>query len=54
MTPASLSAVIAKYGSNYAAMRTDTWPAQSALARDGKMAELEAWKVELDNGRERA
>jgi ribosomal protein L31 len=31
--------------------KADTWPAQAALARDGKMEELETLKKELDGGK---
>lgn len=52
MTPTQLSNILKKYGPSIAQMVTETRPRQAALARDGKIDELDTWKKELDNGKE--
>ncbi len=46
-----LSEILAAAGSRYTMHKPDTWPQQSALARDGKMDELKALQDKLDGGK---
>lgn len=50
MRPEQISELLEPYGGSFANMYTELWPAQAALARDGKFDELAAWRKELDNG----
>lgn len=52
MTPEAIRNVLDAAGDQFKMLPTDTWPKQAAMARDGKMTELEAYKKYLDNGRE--
>jgi len=47
-TPKAISEIIADVRGNHV---TDTWPAQSQLAADGKWDELKKWQDELDGGK---
>ena len=47
----TLTDILKAAGSRYATHKPDTWPQQSALARDGKMEELQKLQDELDGGR---
>jgi large subunit ribosomal protein L27 len=51
MSAEAMKALLVPHGSPYSAMDTTTWAEQSALARDGKMEELEVLKKELDGGK---
>lgn len=50
MRPEQVSELLKPYGGSFAHMYTELWPAQAALARDGKFDELAARRKELDNG----
>ena len=47
----SIQALLNAAGPAYAIHNPSTWPQQSAMARDGKFAELRAWQAELDGGK---
>jgi large subunit ribosomal protein L21 len=48
-TPEKISEIIADVRGSHV---TDTWPAQAALAAEGKWDELKKWQDELDGGKE--
>lgn len=48
---ATLSDVLKQAGPRFSMHKPDTWPQQAALARDGKIAELNALQERLDGGR---
>ena len=48
---ADIASVLKAAGSRFATHKPDTWPQQSALARDGKMDELKALQDALDGGK---
>ena len=47
-TPEAIAEIIAGVRGNHV---TDTWPAQSQMAADGKWDELKKWQDELDGGK---
>jgi large subunit ribosomal protein L21 len=47
-SPEKISEIIAEVRGNHV---TDTWPAQAALAAEGKWDELKKWQDELDGGK---
>lgn len=51
--PAQLKEILANAGSAFSMHEPATWPAQAALAAEGKFAELKKLQVELDGGRVR-
>jgi predicted flap endonuclease-1-like 5' DNA nuclease len=52
MTPAAIQVILDMGGDRFRMLPPDTWPKQAAMARDGKMTELESYKKYLINGRE--
>ncbi len=51
-TPARLKAILEKAGPQFALHECETWPQQSALARDGKWVEFEALLAKLIHGKQ--
>ncbi len=52
-TPAEkLKSILESAGSRFQMHDPTTWPAQAALARDGKWDELKQWQDELNKGRQ--
>lgn len=47
----TLKGILSAAGSRYQMHDPTTWPAQSAMARDGKWDELKKWQDELNKGR---
>ncbi|MCP9768260.1 hypothetical protein EGI22_10080 [Lacihabitans sp. LS3-19] len=50
-TAEKLKAILDAAGSRFQMHDPTTWPAQSALARDGKWDELKKWQDELNKGK---
>lgn len=50
--PDKLKEILVNAGSRFQMHDPTTWPAQAALARDGKWDELKNWQSELNKGRE--
>ncbi len=46
-----LNEILAEAGSSYKSKDPGTWPAQAALAAEGKWDELKKWQDELDGGK---
>lgn len=46
-----LNEILAEAGGNYKSKDPGTWPAQAALAAEGKWDELKKWQDELDGGK---
>ncbi|HHH53958.1 MAG TPA: DUF4332 domain-containing protein [Bacteroidetes bacterium] len=49
--PKDIKSLLDKEGNKYRIIDPETWPAQAALARDGKWEELIAMQKQLDTGR---
>lgn len=49
----TLAAILIKAGPRYRMHVPTSWPAQAALARDGKMDELKALQAQLDGGKQK-
>ncbi len=47
----TLKGILSAAGPRYQMHNPTTWPAQSAMARDGKWDELKVWQDELNKGR---
>lgn len=50
--PAKLKSILEEAGSRFQMHDPSTWPAQAAMARDGKWDELKQWQDELNKGRQ--
>lgn len=48
----SIKKILADAGGHFATHDPGTWPAQAAMAADGRWDELQAWQEQLQGGRE--